>query len=61
MKPIQLRAVLYARHSTDKQKVESLEDQFHVCERVAARERFVGYTRSLAPLRIPATNGASSP
>jgi site-specific DNA recombinase len=41
MKLKQLRAVLYARYSTDKQKVESLDDQFHVCERVAAREGFV--------------------
>jgi DNA invertase Pin-like site-specific DNA recombinase len=41
MKSQQLRAVLYARYSTGKQKLESLEDQFHVCERVAAREGFV--------------------
>jgi site-specific DNA recombinase len=36
-----LRAAFYARYSTDKQRAESLEDQFHVCERVAAREGFL--------------------
>ncbi len=40
MAPKQLRAALYARYSTDKQKVESLEDQWHVCEQVAARQGF---------------------
>ena len=35
------RAVLYARYSTSKQKIESLEDQFHVCERVAKKEGFI--------------------
>ena len=35
-----LRAALYARYSTDKQREESLEDQYHVCEQVADREGF---------------------
>jgi site-specific DNA recombinase len=40
MAPKQLRAALYARYSTDKQRAESLEDQYHECEKVAAREGF---------------------
>jgi site-specific DNA recombinase len=40
MTPKQLRAALYARFSTDKQRVESLEDQWRVCSKVAAREGF---------------------
>jgi DNA invertase Pin-like site-specific DNA recombinase len=36
----QLRAALYARYSTDKQRAESLDDQYHVCEQVASREGF---------------------
>jgi site-specific DNA recombinase len=35
-----LRAAIYARYSTDKQRAESLEDQYHVCEQVAKREGF---------------------
>lgn len=33
-----LRAVLYARYSTDRQRKESAEDQFRMCRRVAERE-----------------------
>src|SRR5579863_9558089 len=36
----QLRAALYARYSTDKQRAESLDDQYRVCSQVAAREGF---------------------
>jgi DNA invertase Pin-like site-specific DNA recombinase len=36
----QPRAAIYARYSTDKQRAESLEDQYHQCEKVAAREGF---------------------
>jgi site-specific DNA recombinase len=35
-----LRAVLYARYSTEKQSEASIEDQFRVCERVAERHGF---------------------
>jgi DNA invertase Pin-like site-specific DNA recombinase len=35
-----LRCVLYARYSTDKQREESLDDQWHICQQVAAREGF---------------------
>lgn len=35
-----LRAAIYARYSTDKQRAESLDDQYRVCEQVAAREGF---------------------
>src|SRR5882672_3844505 len=38
MKNPTIRAALYARYSTDKQRVESLDDQYHVCEQVAKRE-----------------------
>jgi site-specific DNA recombinase len=34
------RAALYARYSTDKQSEASVEDQFRVCERLAAQEGF---------------------
>jgi site-specific DNA recombinase len=40
MTPKLLRAAIYARYSTDKQRQESLDDQYHVCEQVAAREGF---------------------
>jgi site-specific DNA recombinase len=33
-----MRAALYARFSTDKQREASIEDQFRECERVASRE-----------------------
>jgi site-specific DNA recombinase len=36
----ELRCVLYARYSTDKQRAESLDDQWHICAQVAAREGF---------------------
>lgn len=32
-----MRAVIYARYSTDNQRVESIEDQFEVCRRYIAR------------------------
>jgi site-specific DNA recombinase len=35
-----LRAAIYARYSTDKQRPESLEDQYHECELTAKREGF---------------------
>ncbi len=35
-----LRAALYARYSTDKQREESLDDQWHQCQKVAEREGF---------------------
>jgi DNA invertase Pin-like site-specific DNA recombinase len=35
-----LRAVLYARYSTEKQSENSIEDQFRVCERLAERHGF---------------------
>lgn len=35
-----LRAVLYARYSTERQRNASIEDQFRQCERVAAHEGF---------------------
>lgn len=35
-----LKAVSYARFSTDKQRVESIEDQERECDRIAAREGF---------------------
>jgi site-specific DNA recombinase len=34
----QPRAAIYARYSTDKQREASIEDQYTVCERIAARE-----------------------
>jgi site-specific DNA recombinase len=40
MTPKQLRAAIYGRYSTDKQRAESLEDQYHVCEQIAVREGF---------------------
>lgn len=36
----QLRAAIYARYSTDRQRQESLDDQYHVCEQLAVREGF---------------------
>ena len=45
MKNPSLRAALYARYSTDKQRTESLDDQYHVCEQVAAREGFTVVAR----------------
>jgi site-specific DNA recombinase len=35
-----MRAVLYARFSTEKQRDASIDDQFRACERVAAAQRF---------------------
>lgn len=35
-----VRAVLYARYSTDKQSESSIDDQFRVCERLAERHSF---------------------
>jgi len=35
-----LRAALYARFSTDQQRVESIADQFYQCEKIAEREGF---------------------
>ena len=40
-----LRAALYARVSSDKQREESVTDQFRVCERLCARERFTVFSR----------------
>ena len=45
MKNVRLRAALYARYSTDKRRVESLDDQYHVCEQVAKREGFTVVAR----------------
>src|SRR5258708_39260770 len=33
-----MKAAIYARYSTDKQSKESADDQFRVCEAIAARE-----------------------
>lgn len=35
-----MRAVLYARFSTEKQSEASIEDQLRVCERIAERHGF---------------------
>jgi site-specific DNA recombinase len=40
IKIIGMRAAIYARFSTDKQRDASIEDQIRECERVAAREGF---------------------
>ncbi len=32
-----MRAVIYARYSSDNQRIESIEDQFEVCRRYIAR------------------------
>jgi site-specific DNA recombinase len=35
-----LKAVIYARYSSDNQRVASIEDQFRVCREHAGRERW---------------------
>jgi DNA invertase Pin-like site-specific DNA recombinase len=39
------KACLYARYSLDKQSPESLEDQWHVCEKIAKRDGFIVVAR----------------
>src|SRR5579863_8475522 len=40
-----MRAVLYARYSTEKQSGESIEDQHRVCQRLAERHSFTVVAR----------------
>src|SRR5580658_5033719 len=40
LSPVPLRAVLYARYSTNEQSKESSADQFRVCERLAEYHHF---------------------
>ena len=57
--PKGVRAVLYARYSTEKQSERSIDDQFHVCEEVARRhgltvvDRFEDAARSGGTTKRP--------
>ena len=57
--PKGVRAVLYARYSTEKQSERSIDDQFHVCEDVARRhgltvvDRFEDAARSGGTIKRP--------